>query len=301
MSGWLPRSRRSSTAHTSAAYRCSSTLPSLRLTDPCRRRRTSSPSAATRCTRPFGAGALIGPRTAFLDGDPFLVGGGAVDLVDLDETVWNLPPDREEAGSPNLIGAVALHAAIEALENIGWEAIAAHDAALARQLRSGLAAIPGVRLLGPALDVDTLPIATFLVEGVPHALLAARLSAEFAIGVRHGCFCAHPYLVRLLGLSGEDLEQFRAAARHHDRRSLPGAVRASCGISTSAADIERFLDRGGDRRRHAAARDLRRRPADRRLLAGGPCYAPTPGWGRPPAARRVSDRAVRLSAAHPAR
>ena len=190
---------------------------------------------------PFGAGALIGPRTAFLDGDPFLVGGGAVDLVDLDETVWNLPPDREEAGSPNLIGAVALHAAIEALENIGWGPIAAHDAALARQLRSGLAAIPGVRLLGPDLDTETLPIATLVVEGVPHALLAARLSAEFAIGVRHGCFCAHPYLVRLLGLSGEDLEQFRAAARHHDRRSLPGAVRASCGISTSAADIDRFV------------------------------------------------------------
>jgi len=59
--------------------------------------------------------------------------------------------------------------------------------------------------------------------------------------VRHGCFCAHPYLVRLLGLSGEDLERFRVAARHHDRSSLPGAVRASSGISTSAADIERFL------------------------------------------------------------
>jgi selenocysteine lyase/cysteine desulfurase len=101
--------------------------------------------------------------------------------------------------------------------------------------------MPGVRLLGPDLDTETLPIATFLVEGVPHALLAARLSAEFAIGVRHGCFCAHPYLVRLLGLSGGDLEQFRAAARHHDRSSLPGAVRASCGISTTAADVERLL------------------------------------------------------------
>jgi selenocysteine lyase/cysteine desulfurase len=64
---------------------------------------------------PFGAGILIGPRQAFADGDPFLAGGGAVDLVDLDEVLWTAPPEREEAGSPNVIGAVALHAAIDAV------------------------------------------------------------------------------------------------------------------------------------------------------------------------------------------
>ncbi len=57
---------------------------------------------------PFGAGTLIGPRRAFADGDPFLAGGGAVDLVDLDEVAWTDPPEREEAGSPNVVGAVAL-------------------------------------------------------------------------------------------------------------------------------------------------------------------------------------------------
>ena len=61
---------------------------------------------------PFGSGVLIGPRAAFAEGDPFLAGGGAVDLVDLDEVVWTEPPDREEAGSPNVVGAVALHAAV---------------------------------------------------------------------------------------------------------------------------------------------------------------------------------------------
>ena len=81
-----------------------------------------------------------------------------------------------------------------------------------------------------------------MVDGVPHALVAARLSAEFGIGVRHGCFCAHPYLIRLLGLGHDELERFRAAARHHDRGSLPGAVRASAGISTTAADVERLLE-----------------------------------------------------------
>ena len=64
---------------------------------------------------PFGAGVLIGPRSTFAEGDPFLAGGGAVDLVDLDEVVWTEPPDREEAGSPNVLGAVALDAAIDEL------------------------------------------------------------------------------------------------------------------------------------------------------------------------------------------
>ena len=94
---------------------------------------------------PFGAGILVGPTATFREGDPFLAGGGAVDLVDLDEVVWTDPPDREEAGSPNVLGAVALHAAIDELEAIGWPAIAAHDRKLATRLRSGLANIDNVR------------------------------------------------------------------------------------------------------------------------------------------------------------
>ena len=190
---------------------------------------------------PFGAGALVGPRSRFTEGDPFLAGGGAVDLVDLDEVVWTAPPDREEAGSPNVVGAVALAAAIGELERIGWPAIEAHDRALSRRLHAGLREIPGVRVLGPGPEHDLLPVTTFVVDGLSHALLAARLSAEFAIGVRHGCFCAHPYLIRLLGLRHEDLERFRAAARHHDRHSLPGAVRASASLSIATRDVDRLL------------------------------------------------------------
>ena len=190
---------------------------------------------------PYGAGVLIGPREFFREGDPFLAGGGAVELVDLDEVVWNEPPDREEAGSPNVVGAVALGAAARFLQSIGMGAIRAHDDELAAQLRGGIAEIPGLRLLGPALATDTLPVATFVVEGMPHALVAARLSAEFGIGVRNGCFCAHPYLVRLLGLSDAAVERFRHDARNHLRANLPGAVRASTGISTTPDEVETFL------------------------------------------------------------
>ena len=82
---------------------------------------------------------------------------------------------------------------------------------------------------------------TFTVDGVPHSLVAARLSAEHAIGVRHGCFCAHPYLVRLLGLAPEDNARHWEAVRRGDRRAMPGAVRASAGLSTTSEDVDRLL------------------------------------------------------------
>jgi selenocysteine lyase/cysteine desulfurase len=189
---------------------------------------------------PFGAGVLIGPRRVFAEGDPFLVGGGAVDLVELDQVVWTDPPDREEAGSPNVVGAVALAASIDQFEAVGWEAITAHDRELATALRRGLAAITGVHLLGPGLGTETLPVATFSVDGLSHALVAARLSAEDAIAVRHGCFCAHPYLVRLLGLGKHEIDEHRDQVRKGNRSQMPGAVRASLGVNGSLADVGRL-------------------------------------------------------------
>lgn len=73
-------------------------------------------------------------------------------------------------------------------------------------------------------------------------LATARLSAEHAIAVRHGCFCAHPYLLHLLGLTSPEVADYHAAVLRGDRRRLPGAVRASAGIATTIEDIDRFLD-----------------------------------------------------------
>jgi selenocysteine lyase/cysteine desulfurase len=95
-------------------------------------------------------------------------------------------------------------------------------------------------LLGPDLGTETLPVATFTVDGISHALVAARLSAEDAVAVRHGCFCAHPYLMRLLGLGKAQVEEYRQQVRRGDRRQMPGAVRASLGVNGSLADVERL-------------------------------------------------------------
>ncbi|HEX4220669.1 MAG TPA: aminotransferase class V-fold PLP-dependent enzyme [Acidimicrobiales bacterium] len=197
---------------------------------------------------PFGSGALVGRRSTFADGDPFLAGGGAVDLVDLDEVVWTAPPDREEAGSPNVVGAVALHGAIDALGSIGWDRIIEHETALGSRLRQGLAEIPGVTLLGPGLQSGeaTLAVAAFTVAGMHHALVASRLSAEWGIAVRHGCFCAHPYLIRLLGLGDEAVHSYRDQVLHGDHRTMPGAVRASAGLGTSGDEIDALVAAAAD-------------------------------------------------------
>lgn len=190
---------------------------------------------------PFGAGMLVGPRRVLAASDPLLAGGGPPAVPGLDDLAWPTRPEREKGGAPNVIGAVALRAAIGTLEAIGWPAITCHDRRIARLLRRGLAAIPGVRLLGPGTDTETLPVAAFTVDGVPAALIAARLAAEDAIAVRHGSFSARPYLIKLLGLTPLEARASRQRARKGDRTPMPAAVLASAGINTAERDVARLL------------------------------------------------------------
>ncbi len=184
---------------------------------------------------PFGSGALVAPRHVFGTGEPLLVGGGAVRAVSLDDVVWADAPDRDEAGTPNVVGAVALAAAADELR-AGWPGLLASERAVTAALDAELARVPGLRRHGPATG-DRLPVAAFTLDGVPHGLVAARLSAEFGIGVRSGCFCAHPYMARLLDLTEEQVQRFHRDARDGSREHLPGAVRASAGRATTPDDV----------------------------------------------------------------
>ena len=202
---------------------------------------------------PYGSGALIGPRSLFETGDPFLAGGGAVDLVGLDEVVWNAPPDREEAGSPNVIGAVALAGrhrchrehrlgAPSPSTSAPWPGAWPRDSGPSRASGSSVPSARRRRTRPMRPDpVETLPVAAFTVEGMHHALVAARLSAEYGIAVRHGCFCAHPYVVRLLGLSDQVVADYRDDVLRGEHRRVPGAVRASAGLGTSGRDVESLV------------------------------------------------------------
>jgi selenocysteine lyase/cysteine desulfurase len=111
-----------------------------------------------------------------------------------------------------------------------------------------LTASPKPRLLavtGASNVSGWVPPVDEIIDAAHHrgvaVLVAAHLSAEYGIGVRHGCFCAHPYLMRLLGLSSAEIARYRQMVRAGDRSQLPGSVRASAGINTSVADVQRFL------------------------------------------------------------
>jgi selenocysteine lyase/cysteine desulfurase len=194
---------------------------------------------------PFGTGALVGPRSLFLETAPEYQGGGTVDAVTLDEVLWADAPDREEAGSPNVVGAVALAAAINALMDVGMEAIADHENELVAHALERLPRVPGIRIYGetdPRRAREKVGVIPFNLEQVPHALAAAVLGYEGGIGVRNGCFCAHPYVVHLLGLSATETASWRAQMARGDKSELPGLVRASFGCYNTTDDVDRLAE-----------------------------------------------------------
>ncbi|WP_285786025.1 aminotransferase class V-fold PLP-dependent enzyme [Microbispora sp. NBRC 16548] len=182
---------------------------------------------------PFGAGVLVGRPDWLADADPYLRGGGAVQAVG-ETTEWSDDPEtRHEAGTPNVLGAIALAAACDALTATGWTALVREEERLLARLRAGLAAIPGVRELSLwGQDHPRVGIVSFTVEGRTAREVAEALSAEWGIGVRDGKFCAHPFVRHLLG-GGED---------GGCADGTFSAVRASVGIGTTTEHVDRLVE-----------------------------------------------------------
>ncbi|MEO0081718.1 MAG: aminotransferase class V-fold PLP-dependent enzyme [candidate division WOR-3 bacterium] len=194
---------------------------------------------------PYGAGVLVGDRQSLLRDEPETVGGGTVDLMTLDAAYWRDLPQREEAGTPDVVGIVALAAACRLLEAVGWDAITEHEDALTRYALERLARVPGLRILGKqdGTDLaDRLGVIAFSLADFPHALVAAILAYEGGIGVRNGCFCAHPYTLCLLGVPLEQAVRVGEQMRMKDRGNLPGTVRASIGLYNNREDIDALCD-----------------------------------------------------------
>ena len=195
-------------------------------------------------------------RRSLLDGqEPDEVGGGMVDDVSL--TGYQVTPrfpDREEAGTPNILGAVQLGAVLNMLQRVGMAQIHAAEQTRLRQLLTGLASIPGLRIYGDP-DPDRTPrlgTVAFNLAGLEHGLVAAVLNDYFNVAVRNGCFCAHPYVRELLKPELWALELDPDAEDvAWQLKAWQGMVRASLGLYTTAEDIEALL---------AGLRDLQSRP-----------------------------------------
>jgi selenocysteine lyase/cysteine desulfurase len=192
---------------------------------------------------PYGAGVLVGRPDWLAGSDPFLRGGGAVDLVTLGDVMWAGLPDRQEAGSPNTIGAVALGVACEVLDGVGMGGLADEERELQAYARDRIGAIDGVQLYSIwSADHPRVGIVTFNVGDLHHSLVAAALSAEWGIAVRDGCFCAHPLIMELLHVDQREVAAFKEEIRAGDKRRIPGAVRVSLGIGTTRDDIDQVTD-----------------------------------------------------------
>ncbi len=194
---------------------------------------------------PFGVGVLVSDKKTFELGEPENVGGGVVDIVTMEEAYWADLPDKEEAGTPDIIGVVALGKAIKLFQEIGWETIIRHEAELTKYALTRLKKIHGVLLFGdtdPSNSANRLGVISMNISKIPHSLAAAILSYESGIGVRSGCFCAHLYVKSLLKCSDERADEVEKDILARDRSDIPGAIRMSFGLYNTTDEIDVFLE-----------------------------------------------------------
>ena len=194
---------------------------------------------------PFGTGALVGAKDVFQDSAPEYRGGGTVDVVTPDEVHWAGLPDREEAGSPNAVGAIAMAAAARVLMDTGVATMQSHEASLVAYALERLRSVSGIRIYGeshPSGLSDRVGVIPFNLDGVPQALVAAILGYEGGIGVRNGCFCAQPYVAHLLGVSSREAARLARQSLMGDRSARPGMVRISLAAYNTVEDLDALVE-----------------------------------------------------------
>jgi cysteine desulfurase/selenocysteine lyase len=160
---------------------------------------------------PTGIGCLWGRSELLASMPPWQGGGAMIDTVTFERTTFLDPPARFEAGTPHIVGAVGLHAAVNWVQKLSLEAIHAHECALVAESREALRSIPGVTLYGPE---DSAGIVSFNVDGVhPHD--TATILDDAGVAVRAGHHCAQP-LMRWLGVEATARASFAAQSGSSD-------------------------------------------------------------------------------------
>ena len=186
---------------------------------------------------PFGSGAIIGLKESFNMNPPDSKGGGTVDLVLDDREIWLNTPEKNEAGTPNLFGAVAIMEAMKEVERIGFDTIEKNEKELLKYIIDGLKDLSRVRLYADNENInDRLGILVFTIDGMSYEEVGEKLSEVRGIGVRQGGFCSHPYTRRVLGIADNELQNYIS------KNGVPGLVRVSLGIYNTKKEENIFLE-----------------------------------------------------------
>lgn len=168
---------------------------------------------------PTGIGVLWGRRAVLDVLPPWRGGGEMIKEVTFERSTWNELPFKYEAGTPNIEGAIALAAALDFVNAIGLDAIAAHEDALIRRAAAGLAALPDVHLYGPA---DRAGALSFSLRGVHHYDLGTLID-QMGVAVRTGHHCCQPLMARF-GITGTTRASFALYNTESEVDALVAAV-----------------------------------------------------------------------------
>jgi cysteine desulfurase/selenocysteine lyase len=166
---------------------------------------------------PTGIGALYGREQLLENMPPWQGGGEMIRTVSFEETVWNDLPAKFEAGTPNIAGAIGLGAAVDYLQGIGLDAIAAHEQDLLSHASAALQQIDGLRIIGQARN--KVCVISFVIDGVhPHDL--GTIVDHHGFAIRTGHHCTMPLIKRF---------------------GLPATARASLALYNTRDEIDRFI------------------------------------------------------------
>ena len=187
---------------------------------------------------PFGTGVIVGKIDRFSEKYPFIPGGGTVDIVGHDRVFWLKAPKKEEGGTPNVAGVLALITAMDDMENIGLDKIELQENLLKDYFTEKIMKIPEVTLYYDPDDKKRVSVCCFNIKGHRHQELAEYLGNKECIGIRTGCFCAQPYVKKLLGIKDSDTFIFASDKSLY----TPGMIRVSFAFYNTVEEIDYFIE-----------------------------------------------------------
>jgi len=193
---------------------------------------------------PFGSGAVVGKKVVFDDFWPRDIGGGNFPYITGKGEVLRYKSNQaHDPGTPNFVGARALHYSIKQLESIGVKNISNYEHALVEYVFEELKKINNVKMYvnrNPDGSFDRSLI-TFNIYGMPHQLVAEILNHEYGMGVRAGAYCVYEFSRRIQNISSKQDEKITSEVKKGKLANIPGSVRASFSIFNSPFDAKKFI------------------------------------------------------------